>query len=226
MPFLTEERLASSRNLRSPSPPIRRSASTERGSVVRSKVKPETLDNQPIIRAPFPARVPATKSLATTQMNPSNDTNSRIQVNNNNYNNVTSRPYNNSHDSTRQDYISEALYSIQKLSFKKVQQEHEDEQFKQALNIRQGGIRKTKPESTKAKTKQHQVPPRMQKSEAMTTFLSDLDFGERMEEASKSDYSEPESEHVHLGSPLQGALEMRKPRKNFFSRNSQNHEPR
>lgn len=232
MSFFGEERLTSNGKPRSPSPPVRRSISTDRGSVIKSRVKSETIENQPIARVPFPARVPVNKSLATTPVIQSTDNNSRVPVNKSfittsmipttdNY----SRSYNNtSQDPTRQDNISESLFSFQKLSSKKVQQELEDEQFKQALNIRQGGIRKSKAE-VKAKAKQHQVPSRLQKSEVVTTLLSDFDISEKMEEPRKSDFSEPENEQVHVGSPLHSALDVKKVRKNF-SRNSQNHEPR
>ncbi|PON60223.1 Kinesin-like protein [Trema orientale] len=232
MSFLGEERLTSTGKQRSPSPPVRRSISTDRGTVIKSRVKSETIESQPIARVPFPARVPINKSLATTTtVIQSTDNNSRVPVNKSLVATPTipsiesySRTYHSSQDTTRQDYMSESLYSFQKLSSKKVQQEHEDEQFKQALNIRQGGIRKSKPE-VKAKAKQHQIPTRLQKSEVVTTLLSDLDISEKIEEARKSDFSEPENEQVHVGSPMHGALEVKRIRKNF-SRNSQNHEPR
>lgn len=214
MPFLAEEKIASSGKPRSPSPPIRRSISTDRGAHIRSRIKGDVSENQPIARIPFPARVPVNKSLATIPMIPSTDHhNSRVLIS--------------SQDpTTRQDNISDTLYSLQKVTTKKVHQEHEDEQFKQALNIRQGGIRKSKPES-KAKAKQHQIiPVRLQKSDVVTTLLSDLEVGEKVEEAArKSDFSEPENEHVPVGSPVHGALKVKKLRQNF-SKNSQNLEPR
>lgn len=70
------------------------------------------------------------------------------------------------------------------------------------------------------------MPARNQKSDVVTTLLSDMDVpGEKMEEApQKSDFSEPENEHGLFESPLH-ALKMKKLRQNF-SRNSQNLEPR
>lgn len=216
IPFMAEDKLASSGKPRSPSPPIRRSISTDRGAHIRSRVKADATDNQPIAKIPFPARVPVNKSLATMPVIlPSTDHNSRVQIS--------------AQDQTRQESISDTLYSLQKvmMTTKKVHQEHEEEQFKQALNIRQGGIRKSKPEN-KAKAKQHQIiPARLQKSDVVTTLLSDLEVGsEKVEEPPrKSDFSEPENEHVPLGSPVHASLKAKKIRQNF-SRNSQNLEPR
>ena len=70
------------------------------------------------------------------------------------------------------------------------------------------------------------MPARNQKSDVVTTLLSDMDVpGEKMEEAPrKSDFSELENEHGLVESPLH-ALKMKKLRQNF-SRNSQNLEPR
>ena len=52
MRLLGEERSTSSSsgNPRSPSPPVRRSISTDRGALLRSKVKTETNENQPIAK--------------------------------------------------------------------------------------------------------------------------------------------------------------------------------
>ncbi|CAI8596768.1 unnamed protein product [Vicia faba] len=81
MPLLTEEKLASSRKGRSPSPPVRRSTSTDRGSVIKSKLKNETTDNQPVLKHPFPARVPVNKFLATMPMAAPLENNARLHVN-------------------------------------------------------------------------------------------------------------------------------------------------
>ncbi|KAF3943183.1 hypothetical protein CMV_030232 [Castanea mollissima] len=211
VPFPADERLASSGKPRSPSPPIRRSLSTDRGSVFRSRIKSDTLDNQPIAKVPFPARVSVNKSVAAMSMIPSTDSNSRAHIG--------------SHEPAKQDNIYDAFCGLQRVSTRKVYPEHEEEQFKQALNIRQGGIRKSKVDS-KAKARTHQMPARNQKSEVVTTLLSDMDVpGEKMEEAPrKSDFSEAENEHGLFESPLH-ALKMKKLRQNF-SRNSQNLEPR
>jgi kinesin family protein C2/C3 len=81
MSLLTEEKLASSRKGRSPSPPVRRSTSTDRGSVIKSKLKNDTAENQPVLKHPFPARVPANKFLATMPMAASLENNARLHVN-------------------------------------------------------------------------------------------------------------------------------------------------
>lgn len=205
IPFLAEEKLVISGKHRSPSPPVRRSISTDRGALIRSRVKADTTENQPIAKPKFPARVPVNKSLASTMPAiPSTDNNSRIFIS--------------SQESTKHDDISDALYSFQKA--KKVHQENEDEQFKQALNVRQGGIRKSKNE-TKAKAKQNRIP----KYDAVTALSSDLNGRERIEVARKSDFSEPENEHIPVTSSIHNYLMEKKLRQNS-SRNYINLEPR
>lgn len=212
IPFLAEERLLGSGKPRSPSPPVRRSMSTDRGSVIKSKVKIDTTDNQLIAKVPFPARVSVNKSVAAMPMMPSTDSNSRVYIG--------------SQEPAKPENISVALFSLQKVSTRKVYPEHEEEKFKQALNARQGGIRKGKAES-KAKAKHNQLPTRIQKSEVMTTLLPDVDTsGEKMEEAPrKSDFSELENEQGLVGSPVHCPMKVKKLRQNF-SRISQNLEPR
>ncbi|KAF5728491.1 Kinesin-like protein 1 isoform 2 [Tripterygium wilfordii] len=214
MPFFAEEKLASAGKHRSPSPPVRRSMSTDRGAfrgaLVKSRTKVETIENQPIIRAPFPARVAVSKSIAAMTVNPSAENNSKI-----------SNPV--SQDAKKDDDNLTAMHSLQKVSFRKVYPEHEDEQFRQALNVRHGGIRKSKPEG-KVKVK-HQLPARFVKTDVGMTLLSDMDSGAKIDEGRKSDFSEPENEHFLVESPVKGALYLKKFRQNF-SRNSQNLEPR
>lgn len=210
-PLVAEDRLGGSSKPRSSSPSVRRSISTDRGALMRSRVKSDTTENQPISRVPFPARVPVSKSIPATPV-----ITSSIEINN-------SSVYISSGDLTKQDNVLDALSNLQKVSHRNKYPEHEDDQIRQALNIRQGGIRKSKPES-KAKTK-HQLPARFQKSDMGMTLLSDLDTGEMMEEARKSDFSEPENEHSLLGSPVLSTLKMKKVRQNF-PRNSQILEPR
>lgn len=205
IPFLAEERLVISGKQRSPSPPVRRSISTDRGALIRPRVKADTTENQPIAKPTFPARVPVNKSLASTMPSiPSTDNNSRIFIS--------------SQESTKHDDISDALYSFQKA--KKVYLENEDEQFKQALNVRQGGIRKSKNE-TKAKAKQNRIP----KYDAVTALSSDLHGRESTEEARKSDLLEPENEHIPVTSSIHNYLMAKKLRQNS-SRNYINLEPR
>lgn len=211
IPFVSEERLVNSGKPRSPSPPVRRSISTDRGSTIKSRVKADATDNQSIAKLPFPARVPVNRSIAAMPMIPSTDSNSRLHIG--------------SQEPTKHDNISDAFYSLPRGSAKKVHPEHEEEQFKQALYVRQGGIRKSKAES-KAKAKHNQLPARIHKSEVGTLLLSDMDFaGEKTEEAPrKSDFSEPENDHGGH-SPTHAALKVKKLRQNF-SRISQNLEPR
>ncbi|GMI63846.1 kinesin-like protein 1, ARABIDOPSIS KINESIN-LIKE PROTEIN 1 [Hibiscus trionum] len=210
MPSLAEERSVSAVKARSPSPPVRRSLSTDRGALIRSRIKADAVDNQPVSKVPFPARVLVNKSFSTTTAIPSTDRNS-------------SRVHTSSQETSKQDNISDSLNNLHKLSTKKVHSEHEDEHFRQALNVRQGGIRKSKVES-KAKTK-HQPSARLQKNDAAITLLSEMDATEKLEEPRKSDFSEPENEHSLVGSSVHATLKTKRLRQNFTG-NSQNLEPR
>lgn len=69
------------------------------------------------------------------------------------------------------------------------------------------------------------LPARLQQNDVAMTLLSEMDASEKIEEPRKSDFSELENEHSLVGSPVLGALKMKKLRQNF-SRNSQNLEPR
>ncbi|KAG4920672.1 hypothetical protein JHK84_049520 [Glycine max] len=214
MSLLTEEKLVSSGKGRSQSPPVRRSLSNDRGTTIKSKVKTETVDNQPILKHPFPARVPANKSLATMPVAASTDNNTRMYVN--------------SQEPVKQKNISETLFNLQKVNYKKVNQEHEEEQFKQALSaVRQGGIRKSKVESM-AKAKHPQLSPfKIQKPDLIPTFIPDMDFaGEiNLEQPPKNDYSEAENDLRFMETAVHGALSLKKIRQNF-ARNFQNLESR
>ncbi|KAE8713739.1 Kinesin KP1 [Hibiscus syriacus] len=210
MPSLAEERSVSAVKARSPSPPVRRSLSTDRGTLIRSRIKAETVDNPPVSKVPFPARVPVNKSFATTTAIPSTVSNS-------------SRVHTSSQETSKQDNISDSFNNLHKHSTKKVHSEHEDEQFRRALNVRQGGIRKSKVES-KAKTK-HQLPARLQKTDAGITLLSEMDATEKIQEPRKSDFTEPENEHSLVGSAVHATLKTKRLRQNFTG-NSQNLEPR
>ena len=206
--LLAEEKLVSSAGKgRSPSPPIRRSISTDRGSVIKSKVKSDTIDNQPILKHTFPARV--NKSLAIVPMALSTDNNSKVYVH--------------SQEHMKQDNISETLFNLQKVSSRKIHQEHEEEQFKQALSaVKQGVIRKSKAES-KAKAKHHQqLPFRIQKPE-VPTLISDMEtpLEVTVDASRKSDYSEPENDLSFMESAVHGVLNPKNIRHNI-SRNSQN----
>ncbi|CAK9308633.1 unnamed protein product [Citrullus colocynthis] len=220
MPLLAEERSAtssSSGNPRSPSPPVRRSISTDRGAFIRSKVKMETNENQPIAKPSFPARVHVNKSMAAV---PAIDNRGRV--------NISCQEHEN---------FSDALVGIQKAmaSTKKkqlvCQENNEDEQqVKQSLNTMQGGARRSRNEG-KTKAKQQQLPGaaarinnQKQPEHVATTLLTDINAAVKMEDAGKSEFSEMENEHFLVGLPLDGALKVKKARQNF-PRNSQNLEP-
>lgn len=209
MSFPTEEKLVSSVKGRSPSPPVRRSQSNDRGTVIKNKVKTETMDNQPILKHPFPA---ANKSLVTMPVVASTD----------------SRMYVNSQETVKHENISETIFNLQKFNYKKVHQEHEEEQFKQALSaVRQGAIRKSKVES-KAKPKHNQLSPfKIQKPDLTSPFIPDMEFaGEsNVESPPKNDYSEAENDLIFMESAVHGALSLKKIRQNF-ARNFQNLESR
>lgn len=211
MSFLTEEKLVSSGKGRSPSPPVRRSQSNDRGTSIKSKVKTETIDNQPILKHPFPA---ANKSLVTMPVVASTDNNTRMYVN--------------SQEQVKHENISETIFNLQKLNYKKVHQENEEEQFKQALSaVRQGGIRKSKVES-KAKAKHNQLSPfKIQKPDLTSPFIPEMEFTSEsnVEPPPKNDYSEAENDLIFMESAVHDALSLKKIRQNF-ARNFQNLESR
>ncbi|CAN1845386.1 Kinesin-like protein KIN-14F [Linum perenne] len=214
LPFkLSDERPGSSTMARSPSPPVRRSISTDRGALMRNRTKSETVENSPVGRVPFPARVPVSKSIASIPAMPSME----------NRSNATTGicP-----QEAKQDNIANAFYNFQKnMTWRKAFPGYEEEQFKQALNIRQGGIRKSKNE-TKSKPKQQQLPAKLPKSEVGMMTLSEMDTGVKQEEPHRSDFSEPENEVMLAGSPFLGGLNVRRKLQRNLSRNSQNVEAR
>lgn len=118
--------------------------------------------------------------------------------------------------------LPDAFNSLHRVTVRKVQPDNEEEQFKQALNVRQGGIRKTKPE-TKVKIRQ-QSSAKVQKSVAAEALLSDVRMGKMME-PQKPELSDPENEQGPFGLPACGATRAKKLHRSF-SRNSQNVEPR
>ncbi|XP_042520596.1 kinesin-like protein KIN-14F isoform X1 [Macadamia integrifolia] len=206
--FHREESPINSGKPRSPSPPVRRSLSTDRGALMRSRIKQDTLDSQPTVKLQFPARVAVNKSVAAMPVIPSDVSNSR--------------GFWGPQEPLKQDNITDAIYSLHRASLRKVHLEHQEEQLKQALNVRQGGIRKSKPEP-KAKIK-HQLPGSTQKSDAALTLISEMDTGGKLEEAQKTDFSEPENENGITALPANGSWRMK--RLQQLSRNSQNLEPR
>ncbi|KAL0353474.1 UNVERIFIED_CONTAM: Kinesin-like protein KIN-14F [Sesamum angustifolium] len=207
VPLLAEERSVGSTNPRSPSPPIRRSISTDRAALIRPRIKSDALENQPVIKVPFPPSLAVNKSVATVPPIVPSAISTRLY------------PL-----GSQEVLLPDALNSFQRVTLRKIPPEHEEEQFKQALNVRQGCIRKTKPES-KLKIKQ-QTSAKVQKSGVSeTTLLSDVGTCKMLEETQKVDSSDPESEQGRLALPSCGTTRVKKLHRNF-SRNSQNVEPR
>lgn len=171
---------------------------------MKSRVKPDPTDHTPISKLQLPPRSSVNKSMVTMSVIPPVDNNGRGLLG--------------SQEVPKPDNISEAFLSFQRSIAKKVHLENEDGQFKQVLNVRQGGVRKTKPES-KVKAK-NQLPTRIPKSDASVTLLSELDTGGKMEEGRKSDFSEPENESGLNVSPVHSTLSVKKLQRNS-ARNSQ-----
>ncbi|CAI8587068.1 unnamed protein product [Vicia faba] len=201
MSLLSEEKSVSSgKHNRSPSPPVRRSISTDRGSVTKSKIKIDNVENQPILKHLIPARVPVNKSLVT--MTPSTEHNSNVHLH--------------SQEAVRHGNISEPVYNLQKVSLRKVHQEHEEEQFKQPFAVvKQIGVRKSKADNNNKVKARHlqQSPFRIRKTD------------EIIEPPRKRDYSEPENDFSFMESTINSASNVHKKRHDI-SRNSQNLESR
>lgn len=200
IPLLPEENSMGSINPRAPSPPVRRSISTDRAAHIRTRIKSEALENTPVIKVPFPASLTVNKSVANVPSFIPSSVNTRLN------------------QGQQEPPFPDALNSFQRVTVRRVHPENEEEQFKQALNVRQGGIRKTKPES-KVKIKLQQPSAKVQKSSVAETTLPDVGTrGKMMEETQKVDLSDPENEAC-------GTTRLKKLHRNF-SRNSQNVEPR
>ncbi|CAN8255074.1 unnamed protein product [Cochlearia groenlandica] len=208
MPNLAEEMS----NTRSPSPPSRRSLSTDRGSSIKSRNKPDTTQNLPVSRTPFPARVPVAKSFSTVPSNPSSEYNHRLRID---HRDNTSDTYHNHH---------------KLLSARKLFPEIDEERIRHALNTRQGGVKKTKAESSKAKKTKQPSPARFQKLDVGISLRSEEDsktnqtqkrnnhnvihsrfqtfdvgislFCDKSDSTLKSDSSETDNEHVLVEPPL------------------------
>ncbi|KAG8385989.1 hypothetical protein BUALT_Bualt03G0102400 [Buddleja alternifolia] len=202
MPLLAEERSVGPTRPRSPSPPVRRSISTDRGALMRPRIKSDTLENSPIIKVPFPSSVSVNKSVANLPAIIPSAINTRV------------------YHGSREPPFPDSLNNLQRVTLRKAQPENEEEQFKQALNVRHGSIRKNKPDS-KVKIKP-QPSAKVQKPE---TLVSDMDSGKMLEETQKIDFSDPENEHGHFRLPAYGTTRVQKLNRSL-SRNSQNVEPR
>ncbi|GJU76119.1 kinesin-like protein KIN-14F, partial [Tanacetum coccineum] len=91
---------------------------------------------------------------------------------------------------------TEALHNVPRSTSRKANNhEQDEEQFKQLLNVRQGGIGKVKLENNQVKAKS-QAPVKIHKSELIrTVYSSDMDAGETIVEGQRSDFSETENEN-------------------------------
>ncbi|XP_058742809.1 kinesin-like protein KIN-14F isoform X2 [Vicia villosa] len=215
MSLLSEEKSVSSgKHNRSPSPPIRRSISTDRGSVTKSKIKTDNVENQPILKHLIPARVPVNKSLVTMTQSTEHNNKSLVTMTQSTEHN--SNVYLHSQEAVKHGgNISEPVYNLQKVSIRKVHQEHEEERFKQPFAVvKQIGVRKSKADNNKVKARHLQQSPfRIRKTD------------EIVEPPRKRDYSEPENDFSFMESTINSASNVQKKRHDI-SRNSQNLESR
>ncbi|XP_068636500.1 kinesin-like protein KIN-14F isoform X2 [Aristolochia californica] len=209
-PFVADERFMNSRKPRSPSPPVRRSISTDRGALVRnSKLRLDKQEEQlPSTKLNIFPKVGIIKSVLAIPVLSANE-NSKGLVG--------------PEEISKQDNISDVLSRLHRAHSRKIYPEQEEEQFKIALNVRQGGIRKNK---TEAKPKiKYQLPARIQKFDAGMTWPPDVDTGRTMDEAQKSNSSEIGTETAQMGSPILTSLRLKTLPQNHGT-NSQNTEPR
>ncbi|CAI9760358.1 unnamed protein product [Fraxinus pennsylvanica] len=209
MPFLAEERSVATAKPRSPSPPPRRSLSTDRGSFIKSRIKSDTLENPPVMKLPFSVSTSVDKSVSNKHAIISSTAKARL--------------YQGTREPPKADDITDVLCSLQRITSRKVYPENEEGRFKQEFNVQQGGIRKGKPEN-KVKTK-HQLSSKIQKSDVTETLLSDVDNGKMSEKTRKIEFSDPESEHGPDKLPVYGTTRVKKLHWNI-PRKSQNVEPR
>ncbi|KAL1556144.1 kinesin-like protein KIN-14F [Salvia divinorum] len=180
---------------RSPSPPSRRSISTDRASVMKYRTKSNALDNQLVVKAPFPASLSVNKSVANAAS------------------------YIPATMITQEPYLPNALNRLQRVTLQRVP-ENEDELFKQALSIRHGGIRKPKQEG-KVKATMQQASAKVHTS----MLLSDVAAGKMQETGkSDSSKPENENGPFGLTTCASVATGSNKLHRSL-SRNSQNVEP-
>ena len=209
MPFQAEEKSAVSAKWRSSSPPvIRRSSSTERGSFVKGRIKIDAPDNPPVEKVPFRARVPSSKTpLASLPSIPPVD--GSLQGN--------QAPF----EQAKTENVSDILYGLKRVTLQRVP-EHEEEQYKKALNVRQGGIRKPKPES-KVKIKNH-VSAYIQKSDQDVAAMH-VNNTEQAGNKDKSQHCDLQDADNEVGSAIPYNIKPKTLHRNN-SRDSQNMEPR
>ncbi|KAG6407457.1 hypothetical protein SASPL_130448 [Salvia splendens] len=190
-----EDRPVGSIKPRSPSPPSRRSISTDRAAVMKSRTKSNALDNPPVLKAPFPASLSVNKSNASV---PSFIPGMLI---------------------TQEPNLPNALNRLHRVTLQRVP-ENEDELFKQALSIRHGGIRKTKQEG-KVKTTRQQASAKVHTS----MLLSDVAAGKMQEtikpDSSEPENENGPFGLTRCASVATGSNKLHR----SLSRNSQNVEP-
>lgn len=174
-PSEAEENSVSSGNARSPSPPVRRSISTDRGSTIKSRIKFDMTDSQP--KVPFPARVSVKQSVSFKPTIPSID--------------KTSRTVTDSQQPQKPD-INSDIFNFQRIRSKTIHLENEEENSKEAPIATQSSTRRSKAESkTRPKS---QLLGEIQKPRVAATLFSDLSSNEKPETTHQSDFSETENE--------------------------------
>ncbi|CAA0832480.1 Kinesin KP1 [Striga hermonthica] len=207
MPLQPEDKSASSIMPRFSSPPIRRSISTDRAATVKPRIKPDVLENPPALKAPFPASLSVNKPVVIASV----PLVVPIAVN-------LRPPY----EGSKEQPFTDTLEGSQRVTLGKAQPKSE-EHIKQAMNVRHGGIRKTRQEGkVKINAKQH-ISAKAQKSTSPEIpLLSDVCAEKLLDETQKYDFSGLESGPGNFQLP---ATRMKKAHRNFSS-NSQNVEPR
>ncbi|XP_026392980.1 kinesin-like protein KIN-14F isoform X2 [Papaver somniferum] len=191
--FLPEEGVTRPGKARLASSPLRRSMSTDRAAFTRNRLELDILDN----KQPT-AQVQIPRRAAVNKSCAS----------------ITLVPPKENHTNVSDAY---------NLHSRKFHHDHEDEQFKQVLNVRAGGIRKSKPEhKTRAK---HQDSTKIQRTDVADSLLSEIETERKPEVACKIESSEMENEHGYIRSFTPVSKAVKKLRQNF-ARSSQNLEPR
>ncbi|XP_051126071.1 kinesin-like protein KIN-14F [Andrographis paniculata] len=204
VPLLAGERSVSSIKQRSPSPPIRRSISTDRGAGIRPRIRPDTVENPPTIKVSFPSGLSVIRSVPNVPSIILPSVNTRLN------------------QGSQEPPPPDALNGVQRVTLRRVNSEHED-QLRQALNNRQGGTRKAKPDN-KVKIKQ-QPSSKAQKSSAPESLHPDVGAVKMHAVTQRIDSSEPENDQGPFGPPACGPTRSKKLHRTY-SRNSQNVEPR
>ncbi|KAL0301038.1 UNVERIFIED_CONTAM: Kinesin-like protein KIN-14F [Sesamum radiatum] len=111
---LNFRKINSSIKPRSPSPPVRRSTSTDRGTIVKTRIKSDGLENPPVIKAPFPSSVSVNKPVANLPATVPSTMNPRLNR------------------GSQDPPFPDVLNSLHRVTIRKAHLGNEDEQFKQA----------------------------------------------------------------------------------------------